>query len=51
MHDREIAGPRLAAPPLLQNQRHARREVRLAHDELASPGDLYDDGFRLGGNA
>ena len=42
--DGEIAGARLAAATPVQHERHARREVRLAHDELPSPGDFRDYG-------
>ena len=43
-HDCEIAGVELAVALGVEHDRHARREERLADDELAPPRDLDDDG-------
>ena len=45
-HERQVARLEVAEPFRLEDERHARREVRLADDELAAPADLDDD--RLG---
>jgi hypothetical protein len=42
--DGEIARLDVADPFGVEDQRHARREVGLAGDELAAPADLDDDG-------
>ena len=41
--EREVARPRLAASLAVDDHRHARREVRLADEELAASGELYDE--------
>jgi len=42
-HDSEIARARLARTLAVDHDRHARREVRLADEELAAPGELYNN--------
>ena len=43
VHDGEVARAEVAEPLRLEHDRDARREVRLADDELAAPADLDDD--------
>jgi len=43
--DREIARPRVARAFPVDDDRNSRREVRLADNELAAPGKLYNNGF------
>jgi hypothetical protein len=46
--DREVAGPRLARPSAVDDERDAGREVRLADEQLPAPSQLDDDGLRRG---
>jgi hypothetical protein len=41
--DGEVAGPDVAEPLVVEDERDSRREVGLPDDELAAPGDLDDD--------
>src|SRR5918995_2938294 len=41
--DGELPGADVAQPALVQRQRHARREVRLADEETPAPSDLDDE--------
>jgi hypothetical protein len=43
--DREIARPRVTRALAVDDDRNPRREVRLADNQLAAPGKLYNNGF------
>ena len=43
-HDGQVAGADVAEPLVIEHERDAGREVRFAHDQLAPPADLDDDG-------
>ena len=45
-YDDEITRSRVAEPLAVDRHRYAGREDRLADDELAPPGDLYDEKVR-----
>jgi len=42
-HDGEVAGAGVAEALVVEHERHAGGEVRLADDELAAPADLDDE--------
>jgi hypothetical protein len=47
-HDGEVAAFEVAGALLVEHDRNARGEVRLADEQLAAAADLDDDAVRLG---